>query len=626
MGKVFLNTVEQTILEHIEDENFGVTELVFELGLSKSQVLRKVKSASGKTISEFIKEVRLKEAYKLLRETELTASEISYRVGFNSPSYFNKCFHDFYGCTPGNFDMIKADITENDKEISQESKTLLGIKKKSWFYIVTVSLLIIAVSLLLINRQVDSKKDTKLSVAILPFKNLSEDKDNQYFADGVMDDILSHLSSIKELKVISRTTMEQYRNTTKTSPEISKELKINFIVESSIQKQQDSIKITTQLIDAKKDKHLWSKIFIKEYTNIFALESEIAKQIASELKITITPEELEQIDKIPTSNLKAYETLMKGKFYWEKLDMRSIEKALKYFQLASELDPEWADPYAELANAWGLFSFFGYLPKSVTLPKVYKYLDKALELDPNSAQAHYVNALLAVWTEWDWEKGEKEFLRSLELDPNNSLTRLYYAHLLMIIRRKDEAIHQAQIGLYLDPLKPLVLGLYGVVMAHTGNRLSANQYFEKALSIDPDFGFASYNLLDNKLSLTYLHKDYDQWIKLWGDKVKGGWIEEGRVRVLDVYAEKGHIAAIEEMFRMNKKYGNEGCGMRNHIKRKRYFKLGDYEKVIDFIEKDYEVKDSNMPYVLSDPVYFNQFKNNPRYVELLRKMNLPLPD
>ena len=626
MGLVFLNKVEQTILEHIEDENFGVTELAFELSLSKSQLLRKVKSASGKTISEFIKEVRLKEAYKLLTETEFTASEISYRVGFGSPSYFNKCFHDFYGCTPGNCVEVKTEITEDDKEISQESETTLVTKKKNWFYIISIFLLIIAVSLLLINRQVDRKKGTKLSVAILPFKNLSTDKDNQYFADGVMDDILNHLSSIKELKVISRTTMEQYRNTNKTAPEISKELKINYIVESSIQKYQDSIKITTQLIDAKKDKHLWSKIFIKEYTNIFTLESEIAKQIASELKITITPEELEQIDKIPTSNLKAYDALMKGKFYWEKLDMRSVEKALKYFQLANELDPQWADPYAELANAWGLFSFFGYLPKSVTLPNVYKYLDKALELDPNSAQAHYVSAILAVWTEWDWEKGEKEFLRSLELDPNNSLTRLYYAHLLTILRRKDEAIHQAQIGLYLDPLKPLVLGLYGVVMVQTGNSLSANQYFEKALSINPDFEFAYYNLLSNKMRIAYFNKDYDQWIKLWGDKVKGGWIEEGRSRVLNVYAENGHIAAIKEMFKMNEKFGNEGCRMRNNIKRKRYFKLGDYEKVIDFIEKDYEVKHSNMPYVLSDPVYFNQFKNNPRYVELLRKMNLPLPD
>jgi len=321
----------------------------------------------------------------------------------------------------------------------------------------------------------------------------------------------------------------------------------------------------------------------------------------------------------------AYDAYLKGLYYWEKLDEQSTKKALEYFQLAADLDPEWADPYAGLANAWGLFSFFGHLPKSVTLPKVYPYLNKALELDPNSAKAHYVAAILAVWTEWNWKKGEREFLRSIELDPNDALTRMYYAHLLMILRRSDEANQQAEIGLQLDPIKPLILGLYGVVEIYNNDdRQAAIQAFEKALSIEPNDWFSRGNLLDAIMDDAYKNGAYEKWIELWNEKVSINWNTDGREAVLKAFHENGHLAAIEEMFRMNDIYGND-CYLTTELKVKRNIYLGNNEKAIEALEKDYGIRGSGMPYISPRFSYHEQLKDKPRYVEILRKMNLPLP-
>ncbi len=303
-----------------------------------------------------------------------------------------------------------------------------------------------------------------------------------------------------------------------------------------------------------------------------------------------------------------------------------MKKALEYFELAIEIDPEWAAPYAGLANAWSLFgTLLRVLPKSITLPKTYKYLNKALELDPNSAQAHYVKALNAVWTEFDWEKGEKEFLRSLELNPNNALCHIYYAHLLMILRRSDEAVHQANLALELDPLRPLVLGLYGVVMRNEGDIQSATLHFEKALSIDPNFGFAKGGLVNFHMHAAYKNGDYEKWIELWEKKTKayGHWNDEGRAAVIKAFHEKGHIAAIEEMFKMNEKYGTD-CWMSGGIKAERYLKLGEYDKAMDCLEKDYEMRDMYISYIATNKRLYDQLKDNPRYIALLKKMNLPL--
>jgi len=471
------------------------------------------------------------------------------------------------------------------------------------------------------------KKETINAVAILPFDNFTGNDSLEYFVSGIQASLIGDMQKIGALRVPSKTSSNSFKDVAITIPEIAKELNVDAAIEGSITCMgQDSICVQIRLIRAfPQEEQLWVQDYRIEKREILNFYNKVTKQISKEIDIALTPQEDLLLAQARLVKPEAYEAYLKGLYYWEKLDEQSVNKALDYFQLAADLDPDWAEPYAGLANAWGLFSFFGFLPKSVTLPKVYPYLNKALELDPNSAQAHYVAAILAVWTEWDWEKGEKEFLRSIQLDPNDALSRMYYAHLLMILRRLDEAKEQAKIGLDLDPMKPLVLSLYGVFVWHNENDIStATKVFEKSLSIDPKFVLARVNLLEIEMGMAYKEGDYAKWIELWNKKVSvfGDWNMKGREAVLQAFHENGFIAAIEEMFRMNDMYGNE-CYMTGYLKAERYMILGNEDKALESLEKDVEEMETMMPYISPKYPYYEQFKDKPRYIEVLRKMNLP---
>ncbi len=480
-----------------------------------------------------------------------------------------------------------------------------------------------------INKFGKAKKGAIHSLAILPFDNFTGTDSLEYFVAGMQSSLIGDMQKISALRVPSKTSSNSFKGTKTSIPEIAIQLNVDAAVEGSITCMgEDSICVQIRLVRVyPEEQQLWVKDYRIEKGEILNFYNNVTKQISKEIDIVLTQKEENLLANSRKVLPEAYDAYLKGLYYWEKLDEQSATKAIGYFQLATELDPEWADPYAGLANAWNVFSFFGILPKSVTLPKIYPYLNKALELDPNSAKAHYVAAILAVWTEWDWEKGEREFLRSIESDPNDALCRMYYAHLLMILRRSNEANQQANFGLELDPMKPLVLGLYGVVMRYNNDdSQGAIQVFEKSLSIDPNFGFSKWNLNETLMYDAYKNGEYEKWIKLWDEKVLkiGNWNIEGREAVLKVFHENGHIAAIEEMFRMNNIYGND-CYMSGGVKTERYIKLGNIDKVMESLEKDYEIRANNMPYISPKFTYYELFKDNPRYVEILKKMNLPLP-
>ena len=467
------------------------------------------------------------------------------------------------------------------------------------------------------------------SLAILPFDNFTGTDSLEYFVDGMQASLIGDMQKISALRVPSKTSSNSFRDESVSIPEIASLLHVDAAVEGSITCMgDDSICVQVRLVRVfPEERQLWVQDYKIEKGEILNFYNRVTKQISEEIDIALTPKEEDFLAISKKVNPKAYDAYLKGLYYWEKLDEASAEKALKYFQLAADLDPDWAEPYAGLANAWGLFGFFDFLPKSVTLPKVYPNLNKALELDPNSAKAHYVAAILAVWTEWDWEKGEREFLRAIELNPNDALCRLYYAHLLMIQRRVDEANEQAAIGLELDPMKPLVLGLYGVLVWGNNNEIQeAIHFFEKSLSIDPNFAFSIFNLNEIQMKSAYERKDYQKWIELWNNKVGvyGHWNDIGRESVVKTFHERGHIAAIEEMFRMNDLYG-ENCFMSGDVKAERYFKLGNLDKAMECLEKEFETRGNYTPYISINYPHYNQFKEHPRYLAVLKKMKLPTP-
>jgi len=464
------------------------------------------------------------------------------------------------------------------------------------------------------------------SLVVLPFDNYTGDETSEYYVSGMHDALIGDVSKIGALRVPGKTTSRSFKNSEKSIPEIAAELRVDAVIEGSVSCiAGDSVCIQIKLFSAyPEEQQIWVQDYYEEKSKILNLYKKVTKQISEEINIILTPQEESFLAESKIVDPEAYDAFLQGQYNWEKLDKESMQKALEFFELAIEKDPEWADPYAGLANAWSTFGgFFRVLPKSQTLPKTYKYLNKALELNPNSAHAHYVKAITAVWSEFDWIKGEKAFLRSLELNPNNALCRMYYAHLLMILSRSGESLVQANLALELDPLKPLILGLYGVVMRNEGDYQSATEHFEKALIIDPNFGFAAGNLADMNMDNAYSSGDYEKWVKLWDKKVGafGHWNDEGRSAVLNAFYEKGHIAAIEEMFKMNEKYGNK-CYMSGGIKAERNLKLKKYNNVMDYLEEEYEKRDMSITYIATNLHLYEHLKDNPRFIELLQKMKL----
>lgn len=422
--KDFINGLTEVVITNLSDENFGVEKLVAISGLSHNIIRHRLKSINGKTISQFINEVRLQKALEMLQQSNTTASEVAYKAGFSSPTYFNTCFHDHFGFPSGEakrrFQENHAEPagikpSENNNDVSKHIKTGKRKKRtrKTVIYSVLGTLTFFVFSWFVYSEFISDKPLTSFekqekSIVVLPFKNLSDNEDNQHFADGITEDILNNLNNINELRVISRTSAERYRESTKSAPEIAKELGVNFILEGSVQVYQDKVKIMVQLIDAKRDKHLFSEKIEKEMTDIFLVESSIAEQVADKLQTTLSAKEIEKIKKIPTTNTTAYNAYLMGRFTWNKRTEEGVNKSLEYFHKAVELDSAYALAWAGLADGYFIASWYNwYFQKKEGYANAKKYALKALEIDKNLCEAHAVLGALFMWEDWNWIDAKK---------------------------------------------------------------------------------------------------------------------------------------------------------------------------------------------------------------------------
>lgn len=381
----FLNQLKGIVEENISDEKFGVSELADAIGMSRSNLLRKIKKSTGLSVSQFIRQIRLENAMEMLKESSQNISEISYAVGFGSNSYFTKCFHDHFGFPPGEADKIEQNSIKQKRKIG-------NIRKIGIFSIVAVLITLTSFVIIYYSKKDSSKHtDIEKSIAVLPFKNESADKTNVYIVNGLMESVLNNLQKIEDLRVISRTSVEKFRNDTKTIPEIADELKVSFIVEGSGQKINNKILLSIQLIDATTDNRLWSEQFERNTEDIFDLQREVAKKIVNKIQVIVTPEEQKRIDKKPTQNLVAYDYFLKGFDEINKGTIEGLESSIVNFKKAIDHDSAYARAYAGVAMAYYYLDIF----KSV---KKYKdeinyYADKALFYDATLEQSLVAKSL-----------------------------------------------------------------------------------------------------------------------------------------------------------------------------------------------------------------------------------------
>ncbi len=307
-GQRFSERLTQIIEANLQNEQFGVTQLVREMEMSHSSLHRRIKNATGLSISQFICQVRLKKAHDLLKQNPFTISEAAYECGFHSVTYFTKCFHDFYGFSPGE---VKRQM---EKEKTRIPKTNLFLSKEKKWLMASVLLSVVLIALFVPHKMFNfhvfpENNRLEKTIAVLPFKNDSPDSANTYFINGLMESILNNLSGIENISVRSRTSVEKYRAGSKSLMEIAKELDVNYLVEGSVQKYGDEILLNIQLIEAQYDRHLFSEQYrkqINEVKDLFDLQSEIALDIVSKIEAEITPEEKQLIEINPSVSLKSF--------------------------------------------------------------------------------------------------------------------------------------------------------------------------------------------------------------------------------------------------------------------------------------------------------------------------------
>jgi TolB-like protein/Flp pilus assembly protein TadD len=395
----------------------------------------------------------------------------------------------------------------------------------AWIYVVTIGVAL-SLGLFLVVRYTASRKQAEpaelpaKSIAVLPFDNLSRDQENAYFAEGIQDEILTRLAKIADLKVISRTSTEKYKSAPENLREIAKQLGVSNILEGSVQKVADKVRVSVQLINAASDAHLWAEIYDRKLTDIFKVESDIAKTIAETLQAKLTGSEEHAISTRPTEDPAAYQLYLKGRFFWGRRSGNNIPKAIEYFKEAIAHDPNYALAYAGLAEAYIILPTYTPANPQEVNPKAKEAALKALEIDDTLSEAH--NALAQIlFFDLDFAGAIKESQRAIALNPNYATAHHWYATgPLQSLGRFDEAIAEGARAIDLDPLSPVINVDQGINYILAGRYDEAISQIHKALEIDPEFGFAHSNLgiaLELKGNVTSAITEFKRGHQLSGD-------------------------------------------------------------------------------------------------------------
>ncbi len=453
------------------------------------------------------------------------------------------------------------------------------------------------------------------SVAVLPLDNLSGDPEQEYFVDGMTDELIGQLGKVQALTVISRTSSMRYKNVEKPLPEIAHELHVGAIMEGSVRRAGDRVRISLQLVNARSDKSMWSDSYDMTMADVFAIQSEVAAQVVQALKTTLTPGERGRLELRPPASAEAYQLYLKGRFYGNKLVEQETWKAIGYFQQALELDPNYAAAYAGLAGAYWTLSIYGRVPPNETYPKAREYALKALELDESLASAHGTLGMLCFF-DWNWKAAEREFKRAIELGPSIASIRDQYAFYFCYTGQTDQALAQSMRAVELDPIS---VGLH----QNLGETLYyARQYDESIKAsleiIEMDSVFPQAHMF---LGMAYAAKGMTEEAVKALDRereISGGKKPEIESWIGSAYALAGQKDRARKIYssmveQSDSKFVSPfplACIC---------FVLGDVEKGFEWLAKGYEQRDPRMSFLRVHPAC-DSVRNDPRYRDLVKKI------
>ena len=682
--EVFIKSLSDIVLDNLRNDQFGAEEMSRQVGVSRSQIHRKLQKIVGKSLTQFIREIRLTEAYKLLQKDIGTAAEISYLVGFNSPTYFNSSFHEYFGFPPGEVRRRKLDgeiMTSPvpEKTLNIDAPKLHVIKskpqrKKKAVLIAALFLILLALTTYsLITDKLSypfngSEKASygRKSIAVLPFQNEGLNQ-NMNFTNGVMADIHYNLSMMGDLKLISKTSMARYRENKSSVKKISRELDVDYLLEGNVQNHDNQVRIHVSLIDGKKEEVIWTDVFQRDMSQYFEVQSEIAQEVASALYVTISPEEIERINEIPTKNQIAHSHYINAREahsqYWIDADSTKMDKAIEDYRKALHHD----STFAKALSGLGL-AYYDKLGKanlddlqSPFWDSIYKYSEKAILADNQLSDAHLLKGLYDYGKEGKIEQALHHINLALKYDPNSFFA---YQHKGFLLSRVDGKILQTIISLTeasyrirgkeLAPIYGELAGNYGAMgfyeesksYLQLENNIAGKQnfYLSKLAFLEFSMGNYSYAIdvfkqsvkddtsrfispvyliaagqydLAYKESIKYLNEfNGDPWIadihrigfSFWqaGDKEKG-------LYYLNMQIEKCLQAIKDQSHFAQRKYSYYDLAAT-------YAFLGEKEKAIEALAglKD---KQSYPIYVVNflkkDDPFFDSVRRDPRFMEIV---------
>ena len=453
------------------------------------------------------------------------------------------------------------------------------------------------------------------SIAVLPFENLSDEKANAYFAEGVQDEILTRLAKVADLKVISRTSTQRFKSSPSDLPQIAKQLGVLHILEGSVQKSGDSVRVNVQLINALTDAHLWAEIYDRKLVDLFSVESDIAKTIADTLQARLTGSEKTAIAKRPTVNAAAYELYLKGRYFWNKRTGSDLKTALDYFTQAIAADPNYAAAYAGQADAALLIPIYSAGTPDEYFPRAKAAARRAIELDDSSAEGHTALGQLLCVNDLNFSESAREFQRAIELNPNYATAHHWYSNSLLVADgRFDEAVREAKRAVEVDPLSLIINADLGSTLIVARRYDEAIAQLRRTVALDNNFGYAHWNL---GLAI-YLKGDRTAAIAEF-EKARAIEPSPDVLGLLGrAYAEAGRKEEARQILKLLNETAEHGY-VRHSLLAHISIGLGDKAAAIKVLAEDYHRDNGDLLWLKVDPL-LDPLRDDPRFKELVAKV------
>jgi adenylate cyclase len=455
------------------------------------------------------------------------------------------------------------------------------------------------------------------SIAVLPLKNLSGDPGQEYLADGMTEALIGELGKISALRrIISSTSVMRYKGTDKSLPEIARELKVTAVVEGSVLLAGEQVRIRAQLIEARKDRLIWTDSYERDLHNILALQRELARVIAKEIKVAVTPEEQARLAEARPVNPEAYQLYLKGRYLWNKRTGEDLKKALEYFEQAIEKDPNYALAYAGLADSYFVLPEYIPFPPKEAFLKGEEAALKALEIDDTLAEAH--TSLAAIKRNlWDWDGSEEEFKRAIDLNPGYATAHHWYAYNLMLVGRHDESIAEIKIAQELDPHSLIINANVGFILYYDRRYNQAIEHYKNRLEMDPSF-----EVLHYYLGMAYIQMGkYEEAIAEFQEAMTlSKEFLVARAWLGHAYAASGEIEKAMKVINELKELSKNEYVSPYYIA-SIYAGLDQKDKAFQCLEEAYEKSDTYMIYLKVDPSV-DSLRSDPRFTELLKRIGL----